>query len=134
MPGLSHAASAILSAPVAGLAALAVLIGGTTDVSADSSFPGLTGGSVCATSGAIAGMSSAQAQNARVVVATASARADDHAALIAVMTGLAESGMRVLANPNDPAGNQYPNPGLPTWWLGESPDSGREEHRNEKSR
>jgi len=79
MPGLSLAAAAVLSAPVAGLTALVVLIGGTTDVAADSRFPGLTGGSVCATSGPIAGMSAAQAQNARVVVATASARADDHA-------------------------------------------------------
>ena len=111
MPGLSLAA-AILSAPVAGLTALVVLIGGTSDVVTDSSFPGLTGGSVCATSGPIAGMSAGQAQNARVVVATASARAGDHAALISVMTGLAESGMRVLANPNDPAGNQYPNQGV----------------------
>src|SRR5450759_5981816 len=112
MPGLSLAATAVLSAPVAGLTALVVLIGGTTDVAADSRFPGLTGGSVCATSGPIAGMSAAQAQNARVVVATASARAGDHAALIAVMTGLAESGMRVLTNPNDPAGIQFPNQGV----------------------
>jgi hypothetical protein len=51
----------------------------------------------------------AAAQNARVVAATASSRAGDHAALISVMTGLAESGMRVLANRNDPAGNQHPN-------------------------
>jgi cell wall-associated NlpC family hydrolase len=111
MPGLSFVAPAILSAPVAGLTALVVLIGGTTDVPADS-FPGLTGGSLCATSGPIAGMSAAQAQNARVVAATASARAGDHAALIAVMTGLAESGMRVLSNPNDPSGIQFPNQGV----------------------
>ena len=112
MPGLSLAAAAVLSAPVAGLTALVVLIGGTTDVAGDSSFPGLTGGSVCATSGPIAGMSAVQAQNARVVAATASARAGDHAALIAAMTGLAESGMRVLANPSDPAGIQFPNQGV----------------------
>jgi len=112
MPGLSVAAAAVLSAPVVGLTALVVLIGGTTDGAANSSFPGLTGGSVCATSGPIAGMSAAQAQNARVVVATVSARADAHAALIAVMTGLAESGMRVLANPSDPAGIQFPNQGV----------------------
>ena len=112
MPGLSLAAPAILSAPLAGLTALVVLIGGTTDVAADRRFSGLTGGSVCATSGPIAGMSAAQAQNARGVAATALARAGDHAALISVMTGLAESGMRVLANPNAPAGNQYPNQGV----------------------
>lgn len=46
MPGLSLA-PAILSAPVAGLAALVVLIGGTSEVAAESRFPGLTGGSVC---------------------------------------------------------------------------------------
>jgi peptidoglycan DL-endopeptidase CwlO len=112
MPGLSIAAPALLSAPVAGLAALAILIGGTADVSTNSSLPGLTGGSVCSTSGPLAGMSAAQAQNSRVVAATASARAGDQAALIAVMTGLAESGMRVLANPNDPGGNQLPNQGV----------------------
>jgi len=112
MPGLSLAAPAILCAPVAGLFALAVLIGGASDPSAGSSFPGLSGGSVCSTSGPLAGLSAAQAQNARVVVATASARAGDRAALIAVMTGLAESGMRVLANPNDPTGNQLPNQGV----------------------
>src|SRR5665647_766287 len=112
MPGLSVAAAAILSAPVVGLTALVVLIGGTTDGAANSRFPGLTGGSVCATSGPLAGMSAAQAQNARVVVATASARAGDHAALIAVMTGLAESGMRVLTNPNDPKGIQFLNQGV----------------------
>jgi cell wall-associated NlpC family hydrolase len=112
MPGLTLTAPAILSAPVAGVAALAILIGGTTDSSADSTTPGLTGGSVCSTSGPIAGMSAVQAQNARVVAATASARAGDRAALIAVMTGLAESGLRILANPNDPSGNQLPNQGV----------------------
>lgn len=112
MPGLSFAVPAILSTPVAGLAALVVLIGGTTDVPDGSSFLGLAGGSLCATSGPIAGLSAAQAQNTRVVAATASARAGEHAALIAVMTGLAESGMRVLANPNDPSGIQLPNQGV----------------------
>lgn len=112
MPGLSLTVPAILSMPVAALTTLAVLIGATTDVAANNSPPGLTGGSVCATSGPLAGMSAAQAQNARVVAATASARAGDRAALIAVMTGLAESGLRVLANPNDPSGNQLPNQGV----------------------
>lgn len=111
MPGL-RLATVMLSAPVAGLTALVVLIGAATDGVANSRFPGLSGGSACATSGPLAGMSAAQAQNARVVAATASARADDRAALIAVMTGLAESGMRVLANPNDPKGIQFPNQGV----------------------
>lgn len=112
MPVLNLAAAAILTAPVAGLAALAILIGGTTDSFADSNNPGLSAGSVCSTSGPLAGMSAAEAQNARVVAATASARAGDRAALIAVMTGLAESGMRVLADPNDPTGNQLSNQGV----------------------
>jgi len=81
-------------------------------VAAENRFPGLTGGSVCSTSGPLAGLSAAQAQNARVVAATASARAGDRAALIAVMTGLAESGLRILANPNDPSGNKLPNQGV----------------------
>ena len=112
MPALTLTVPVILSMPVAGLTALAVLIGASTDVTPNNSTPGLTGGSVCATSGPLAGMSAAQAQNARVVAATASARAGDRAALIAVMTGLAESGLRVLANPNDPSGNQLPNQGV----------------------
>lgn len=80
MPVLNLAAAAILTAPVAGLAALAILIGGTTDSFADSNNPGLSAGSVCSTSGPLAGMSAAEAQNARVVAATASARAGDRAA------------------------------------------------------
>ena len=112
MPALSVVATVMLSAPVAGLTALVVLIGGATDSVANSHYSGLAGGSLCATYGPLAGMPAVQAQNARAVAATASARAGDDAALIAVMTGLAESGMRVLANPNDPAGNQHPNQGV----------------------
>jgi cell wall-associated NlpC family hydrolase len=40
------------------------------------------------------------------------ARGGDQAAVIALITGLAESGLRVLTNPNDPAGNAFPSQGI----------------------
>jgi peptidoglycan DL-endopeptidase CwlO len=45
------------------------------------------------------------------VAAVAFARGGGQAALIALITGLAESGLRVLNNPHDPAGNPYPSQG-----------------------
>ena len=74
--------------------------------------PAATGVQPCMSSGPVAGLADAQAQNARVIVATAAARGGHGAALIAVMTALAESGLRVLANPNDPAGAAYPHQGV----------------------
>jgi cell wall-associated NlpC family hydrolase len=47
------------------------------------------------------------AQNARTVAAVGFARAGDRGALVAVMIGLAESGLRILGNPNDPSGYAY---------------------------
>ena len=73
---------------------------------------GMLAGSVCATSGPLPGLSKPAAANARTVTATALARGGRQAALIALMTGLTESGMRVLTNPNDPAGNLYPSQGV----------------------
>ena len=73
---------------------------------------GMLAGSVCATSGPLPGLSKAAAANARTVAATALARGGRQAALIALMTGLTESGLRVLTNPNDPAGNLYPSQGV----------------------
>ena len=69
-------------------------------------------GSMCATSGPIAGISEVAAANGRVVPAVSVARGGDRAALIALMTGLTESGLRVLANPNDRAGNAYAHEGV----------------------
>lgn len=69
-------------------------------------------GPVCATSGPISGWSNAQAQNARIVAAAATSRGGRRAALIALMTGLAESDLLVLANPNDPAGAAFPSQGV----------------------
>jgi hypothetical protein len=65
----------------------------------------------CATSGPVAGLTAVQAQNARVVVATAAARTGHQAALIALMTAMAESDLRILANPNDPRGADVPSQG-----------------------
>lgn len=75
-------------------------------------------GSVCATSGALAGLSDAAAQNARTVAAVAAARAGQPGALIAVTVGLAESGMRILGNTNDPAAA-----GMATQGVGADHDS-----------
>ena len=66
---------------------------------------------VCATSGAVPGLSMLQAQNARIVVATAS-RGGHQAALVALMTAMTESDLRILANPNDPSGRAYANQGV----------------------
>jgi cell wall-associated NlpC family hydrolase len=66
----------------------------------------------CVTSGAIEALSAGQAKNARIIVAVALARGGHQAALVAVMTALAESDLRVLANPNDPAGAAYQHEGV----------------------
>lgn len=94
---------------VTGLVAFLVLIGGTATASAGT---GLLSGSLCATSGPINGLSEAAAANARIVAATASRRGGRQAAMIAVMTGLAESGLLVLANPKVPSGSRYASQGV----------------------
>lgn len=66
----------------------------------------------CVSSGPIAGLSDAQAQNARIIVGTAEPRGGRSAALIAITVALTESGLRVLANPHDPAGWAYPHQGV----------------------
>ena len=108
-PSLPMVAAGISAASMIGLTALLVLLGGVGDATAHT---GLLSGSVCASSGPIAGMSDVAAANGRVVAAVSVARGGDQAAVIALMTGLAESGLRVLANPNDPAGNAYPSQGI----------------------
>ena len=73
-----------------------------------------TGGTsrpVCRTSGPITGLSPASAANARVVAATAASRGGNQAALIALTAALTSSSMRVLTNPNDPAGDAFVNQG-----------------------
>jgi peptidoglycan DL-endopeptidase CwlO len=55
---------------------------------------------VCRTTGPIAGLSSAQATNARTIAAVADPRGGRQAALVAITVGLSESGLLVLGNPN----------------------------------
>lgn len=67
---------------------------------------------VCVSSGTVTGLSPAQAQNARTIVATAQQRAGRAGAHIALMVALAESDLRVLSNPNDPSGAGIPSQGV----------------------
>jgi cell wall-associated NlpC family hydrolase len=67
---------------------------------------------VCAGSGPVRGLTDAQAQNARTIVAIASTRGGREAAMIAVMVAVTESSLLVLGNPNDPTGSALPNQGL----------------------
>ena len=108
-PSLPMASAGIAAASMTGLTGLLVLLGGMGDATAQT---GLLTGSACATSGPIAGISDVSAANSRIVVAVSVARGGDQAALIALMTGLAESGLRVLTNPNDPAGNAFAHDGV----------------------
>jgi cell wall-associated NlpC family hydrolase len=92
--------------PGIALLGLLLLIGGAASSDAQSVNPGLVTGSVCATSGPIEGLSDAAAQNARTVAAVADPRGGERAALITLMTGITESGLRILGNPNDPSGER----------------------------
>ncbi|MFC7597593.1 C40 family peptidase [Terrabacter sp. GCM10028922] len=67
---------------------------------------------LCVTSGSVPDLSDAQAQNARTIYATALVRGGRPAAYVALMTGLTESNLLVLSNPNDPSGNRIPAQGI----------------------
>lgn len=67
---------------------------------------------VCVSSGPLSGLSAAQAENARIIVAVAEQRGGRAGADIALMTALAESDLEVLSNPNDPAGAAFPSQGV----------------------
>ena len=108
-PSLPMVAVGITAASMTGLTGLLLLIGGMGEAT---SHIGLLSGSVCATSGPIAGISDVSAANGRVVAAVSVARGGDQAAVIALMTALTESGLRVLTNPNDPAGDVFVNDGV----------------------
>ena len=97
------------AALMTGVTGLMLLLGGAGDATAQT---GLISGSVCTTSGSVAGISDVAAANGRVVAAVSVARGGDQAALIALLTGLTESGLRVLTNPNDPAGDAFANDGV----------------------
>lgn len=92
-----------------GVVGLCVLAG---SLGAPNYAAGLVAGSLCRTSGSLPGLDAAAASNARTVAATALARGGRRAALIALMTGLTESGLRVLTNPNVPSGDLYPSQGV----------------------
>lgn len=86
-----------LAIPILGFILGLTVIGGATGteppppVAAD-----IAAGSICATSGPLAGLTDEQAANARVITATASQTGGSQAASIAVMTAITESGLRVL--------------------------------------
>ncbi len=102
---------------IAGAAAAACLsLGGVIGLSvvAAAGTPAPTTLAVCATSGPLAGLSDAQAQNARTIVAVAAPRGGRSAAVLAVMTAITESNLLILGNPNDPNGMSLPNQGIGT--------------------
>ncbi|WP_238999453.1 C40 family peptidase [Segeticoccus rhizosphaerae] len=101
--------AALLTIMLVVVVGLGVVSGGVGAVDAST---GLLSGSVCATSGPLAGLPRAAAENARIIVATASSRGGDRAALVALMTGLAESNLLVLSNPHDPSGNKFLSQGV----------------------
>jgi len=84
-----------------GAVSILVLIAGSLDASAAQ---GLTAGSICTTSGPIAGLTDEAAANARSVTAVATARGGEPLAVVSLMVGLAESGLRVLGNPSQNTG------------------------------
>lgn len=112
-PPTGHALMSLPRLAAAGILGVAALSGtlGLVTVAAVGS-TAQTRSPSCVSSGSVTGLTASQAQNARIVVAVATQRGGDQAAFIAVMVALAESGLRVLANPNDPAGAAYPNEGV----------------------
>jgi cell wall-associated NlpC family hydrolase len=95
------------------LAAIPILLAGAA-TTADSSMSSVISGAVCATSGPIAGLTDLAAQNGRTVAAVASVRGGDDAALITLMIGITESGLRQLGNPNDVTAIGLPDQGIGT--------------------
>ncbi len=98
---------------VGGAAALVLAAGSLGALAATSlASPQTTRMPLCLTSGPVAGLTDAQAANARIVAGVASGRAGHAGSLIAVMTAMPESGLLILSNPNDPAGNGLPSQGV----------------------
>ena len=109
MGNLKFVAAAGVACSLTGLVGFVVI---AASLGASNAAAGSVAGSECATAGPLPGLDTVAAANARTVAATASSRGGQRAAMIAVMTGLTESGLRVLSNPNDPAGNLYPSQGV----------------------
>jgi hypothetical protein len=117
LPDVTRSGSSLL-VPAAALFTLAVLIvslpvllatAGTSD-----SAPAAAPPSVCITFGELGGLSHPAAVNARVIAAVALSRSGNQAALIALMVGVTESGLRVLGNPHDPTAVGLANDGVGT--------------------
>jgi cell wall-associated NlpC family hydrolase len=85
----------------------AILLGLAT-IGATSSATAAAGSELCITRGGLAGLSSIAAANARTVAAVAEQRLGTAGAVIAVMVGYTESGLRVLGNPNVAGGTTSP--------------------------
>jgi hypothetical protein len=101
----------VLTVIVIAVLSVPLLLTGAVTTSSSSGPVGLV---ICVTRGVIPGLSDDQAQNARVVAATATAAGGDEAALIALMVGITESGLRVLGNPHDPTADGVPVQGIGT--------------------
>jgi cell wall-associated NlpC family hydrolase len=103
-------AAVLIGLTLMSVVALPLLLVGAA--ASDRPASGLAAGAVCSTSGPIAGLSDVAAANARTIAAVAFARDGDRAALIVLMVGLAESGLRQLANRNDAESIALPNQGV----------------------
>lgn len=93
----------LLGASGAGAMAFAIVLGLAT-IGATSSASVVASSELCITHGALAGLNPIAAANARTVAAVAEQRLGTAGAVIAVMVGYTESGLRVLGNPTVPGG------------------------------
>ena len=107
----------IAAGVVGGAALFALVLGIAVIGAAGSAAPAVAGTNACVTVGAVPGLSAVAAGNARIVTAVAERRAGSAGAVIAVMVGYTESGLRLLGNPS--AGTS----GLPTQGAGGNLDS-----------
>jgi len=96
-------------------ACLALLLGIT--VLSGSASPPADAATTCVTTGPIVGLSDQAATNARIVAAEAEKAGGTDAAVIAVMVGYTESGLRVLGN------STVNSAGMPTQGVGSNYDS-----------
>jgi len=103
-------AAVLIGLTVMSVVALPLLLAGTA--ASDRPASVLAAGAVCSTSGPIAGLSDVAAANARSIAAVAFARDGGRAALIVLMVGLAESGLRQLGNTNDAESIALSNQGV----------------------
>jgi cell wall-associated NlpC family hydrolase len=103
-------AAVLIGLTVMSFVALPLLLAGAAASDQPASGPAAV--AVCATSGPVAGLSDVAAANARSIAAVAFARGGDRAALIVLMVGFAESGLRQLGNTNDAESIALSNQGV----------------------